>query len=111
MKKYSTKISRKQLYDLYIMLISVIEMQEDDNAFEMLFKSVLGELLKEFQRRSIEEKAEYKFSFGPTKQLALLTLYRHYDFEPSAGYNKLTLMAMDLDSRLKKPINKFIIHI
>lgn len=99
MKKYSTTISRKQLYDLYMMLFSVLEMQEDCNAFELLFKAVLKELLKEFQSRSLEEKNEYKFTFSNIKSLALLALYRHYDFDQSSGYNKLQQIAMELEQK------------
>lgn len=99
MKKYSTKITRRQLYDLYLMISGVLEMNEDMNAFEMLFIAVLKELLKEFQSRSLDEKKEYKFTFSHPKALALLTLYRHYDFEPCAGYNKLQMMAMELDKK------------
>ena len=97
MKKYSTKITRTQLVSIVDMINGVFESTQTVDCYDKLLLSVLFDLKKQFESRLVQDvKQEYKFSFATTPALALLALYRHYDFEISPGSNKLSIMAMDI---------------
>ena len=100
MKKYSTKITRTQLVSLVDMINGVFEITQTTDSYEKLLLSVLFDLKKQFESRLVQDiKPEYRFSFAATPALALLTLYRHYDFDISPGSNKLSIMCMDIDQQ------------